>query len=122
MVTADEVRRFALSLPEAAERAHWGKPAFNVRNKIFAVIQEDGASLVVKTDKDDRMMLTAMDPQAFSVPASFSNLNYMLVNMRHVDFDELRGLLINGWRLVAPKRLIAEYEGREGHGEQHAGF
>lgn len=37
MVTADEVRSLALSLPGAEEHEHWGKPSFRVRNKIFAV-------------------------------------------------------------------------------------
>ncbi|KRF20055.1 hypothetical protein ASG93_31665 [Paenibacillus sp. Soil787] len=42
MVTADEIRSIALSLPETEEHDHWEKPSFRVRSKIYAVIQPDG--------------------------------------------------------------------------------
>ncbi|MCQ6557180.1 MmcQ/YjbR family DNA-binding protein [Paenibacillus mendelii] len=106
MMTAEEVRAFALSLPEAQEQEHWGKPSFRVGKKIFAVIQEDGLTLTVKTTAEDRMAYTTMDPLTFSIPASFSNLNYMVVQMNRIDPNELRDLLMLGWRLVAPKRLV----------------
>jgi hypothetical protein len=54
MVTTDEVRSLALSLPEAVEHDHWGKPSFRVQNKIFVVLQPDGVSLVIKTTKMEK--------------------------------------------------------------------
>jgi len=93
-------------LPEVEERDHWGKPSFRVRNKIFATIQEDGTSLILKTTQEDRMVYTEMDPTIFSVPSKYSNLNYMVVRMDLIDQLELRGLLIKGWSLVAPKSLV----------------
>lgn len=108
MITAEEVRNFALSLPEVQEQEHWGKASFRVRNKIFAVIQEDGKSLIVKASPDDRMAYTMMNPAIYSVPESYSKLNYMLVQMNLVDPEEMQALLIQGWRLVSPKRVIAQ--------------
>lgn len=108
MITAADLRLFALSLPEAEERSHWGKASFRVRNKLFAVIQEDEVSVIVKTTDDDRMAYTAMDPAIFSIPASHSSLNYMLVQMNLIDPEEMHGLLLQAWRLVAPKRLIEQ--------------
>ena len=44
MITADELRRAALSLPEAEERETWGPPTFRVRDKLFASLSGDGRS------------------------------------------------------------------------------
>lgn len=110
VVTADEARQVALSMPEAEEHDHWGKPSFRVRNKIFAVIQEDGVSLVVKCTRDDRAAYTTLDPDVYSVPTSFSNLNYMVVRMDLIPWEELQGIIIQAWRCVSPKRLIAAYD------------
>jgi hypothetical protein len=111
MVTTDEVRNLALSLPEAEEHEHWGKPAFRVRNKIFAVIQPDGVSLVIKTTKDDRVAYTTMAPEIFQLPDSFTNLAYMMVRIDRVDPEEFHVLLIRAWKLVSPKNLVKDYDG-----------
>ncbi|KIL35675.1 hypothetical protein SD71_12320 [Cohnella kolymensis] len=109
MITPEEVRNIALSFPEAVEVKHWDKPSFRVRNKIFAVIQPDRISLVIKTAPDDRAVYTMMDPDIYQMPAAFSNLNYMVVRMDRVEPAELHGLLIKAWRSVSPKRLITAF-------------
>jgi len=35
----------------------------------------------------------------------------MLVRLSSVRLDELRALLTEAWRLAAPKRLVAEFDG-----------
>lgn len=109
MVTAEQVRSWALSMPEAEEHEHWAKPSFRVRNKIFAVLQEDGVSLVLKTTMDDRTAFTTMAPDIFSMPGSFQNLAYVVVRMDRIAPSECRAMIIQAWRLVSPKRLVAAY-------------
>ncbi len=41
MVTVQELRRLALSLPETAEQDHRGIDSFRVRGKIFATVPDD---------------------------------------------------------------------------------
>jgi hypothetical protein len=110
MMSVEEVRSYAMSLPESEEIEHWGKPSFRIRNKIFAVIQEDGVSLVVKTAGEDRLIYTTMDPKVFSMPKSFSNLNYMIVKLDLVHPEEMRGLLLKAWSSIAPKKLVKEFK------------
>jgi hypothetical protein len=38
VVSVDQARRFALSLPEAVEQDHHGRPSFRVAGKIFATL------------------------------------------------------------------------------------
>ncbi|TVX98682.1 MmcQ/YjbR family DNA-binding protein [Cohnella terricola] len=109
MTTIESVRHFSLSLPESKEINHWGKPSFRVNNKIFAVIQDDGFTLTVKTVAEDRSMLTTLDPETFKVPDSFSNLNYMNINLTRVEEKELKGLILKAWSSIAPKKLVNKY-------------
>jgi len=109
VVTIDEVRILALSLPETEEVEHWGKPSFRVRNKIFAVIQLDGVSLVTKTTQDDRLAYTTMAPEVYRIPDSFSNLAFMNVRMDRIDSNEFRNLLTLAWSLVSPKKVVKAY-------------
>jgi hypothetical protein len=37
-MTADDARRLALSLPDAVEQDHHGRPSFRVKGKIFATL------------------------------------------------------------------------------------
>lgn len=109
MITSKEVRNYALSLPESKEKEHWGKASFRINDKIFAVMQEDGITLTVKTSEEERIAYTSMDPETFKIPDSFSNLNYMHVNMTRVERKELQRILLKAWSTVAPKRLVKKY-------------
>lgn len=73
MMTVEEVRAFAMSLPQAEETLHWGKASFRIKNKIFAVIQEDGVSLVVKTTGEDKMIYPTLDAEFSAFPHLFQN-------------------------------------------------
>ncbi|MDQ0874016.1 hypothetical protein QFZ77_002675 [Paenibacillus sp. V4I3] len=109
MVTADEIRSIALSFPETEEHDHWDKPSFHVRSKIFAVIQPDGVSLVIKTTKEDRVAYTTMDPDVYQMPESFQNLAFMIVRMDRIQRDECRNMLMLAWSLVAPKKVFKAF-------------
>lgn len=110
-ITVDEVRQLALSLPETEEKEHWGKPSFRVRGKVYAVIQEDYRSVVVKTTQDERLAKMTMEPDIYSLPDSFQNLNYMKVRIDRMPQDAFRAVLLRAWQLVVPKRVAASYDG-----------
>jgi hypothetical protein len=56
-VTSDEARRIALSLPEAAEQDHHGRPSFRIAGRIFATLwDEDHMNVMV----DEPGILTAV--------------------------------------------------------------
>jgi hypothetical protein len=109
MVTTDEVRSLALSLPETEEHDHWGKPSFRVQNKIYAVFQPDGVSIVVKTTKEERFTYLTMTPEIYRMPENFSNLAYMMVRMDRVEPKEFHDILTLAWSLVSPKKVVKAY-------------
>lgn len=106
-LTFDDVRQLALALPEVEEGKSYGTPAFKVRGKFLSRLKEDGETLVVRIDIDERDVLMAANPEAFYITDHYRGYPAMLVRMAAVDAEELRELLEEAWRLVAPKRLVA---------------
>jgi len=106
-LTFDDVRKLALALPEVEEGSSYGTPAFRVRKKFLSRLKEDGETLVVRIDFDERDILMAANPETFYITDHYRGYPAMLVRLATVDPDDLRELLEQAWRRVAPKRLIA---------------
>lgn len=109
-VTFRTVRQLVLALPGVEEGTSYGTPAFRVRGKFFARLREDGESLVIKIDKDEREILMRVRPEAFYITDHYRNYPSMLVWLPAVTVDELRELLEDAWRREAPKKLIAAHD------------
>jgi hypothetical protein len=108
MVTEDQFRRFALSLPQAEEKETWGEATFRVRDRMFASMSGRGAS--VKASLDDQAALLQADPETFSVPHYVGRYGWVAIDLDKVEPDMARRLLDNAWRRTAPKRVIAAYD------------
>jgi hypothetical protein len=79
---------------------------------MFARVKEDGESIVVRVDFLEREALTQEQPERFVVTDHYRDYPMVIVRLEAVDPDELRDLLIESWRRVAPKRLVAEFDAR----------
>jgi hypothetical protein len=106
-VTFDTVRQIAQTLPGAEESTSYGTPAFKVKGKLFARLHQDGESLVVGVDFEEREEMMSADPEKFYITDHYLNYPWMLVRMSKVRPDQLRDLLIGSWRRAAPKNLLA---------------
>ena len=106
MVTEDDVRRLALALPETAERPSYGTPGFRVKDKLFARIHQDGGVLVVWCAHElEKESLIVSEPEIFSTTAHYDGYPLVLVRMGAIGLDQLEALLLDAWRVRAPKRL-----------------
>ena len=110
MITADELRQAALSLPEAEERETWGHPTFRVRGKMFATLADDGGQASVKATRREQEALVAADPETFGVPAYVGRHGWVSIRLATADPVEVRELLEEAWRQTAPKRLVATFD------------
>ena len=106
-ITFETVRQLALALPGAEEGTSYGTPAFKVRGKLFVRLHQNGDSIVVRIDKSERAMRMSADPKACYITDHYLNYPLMLVRFSCVYLDDLRDLLEESWRRVAPKRLLA---------------
>jgi len=112
------LRKICLALPEAREQIAWGEPTFRVRKKLFAMYANAdnhhgrGRSAVwIKARAVNQHLLIVAHPDRFFVPPYVGPSGWVGVWLdRHVDWEELDGLLRAGYRLVAPQKLIAAIE------------
>ena len=105
-VTFETVRQIARILPGAEESTSYGTPAFKVKGKLFARQHQDGESLVIGVDFEEREEMMSAAPEKFYITDHYLKYPWMLVRMSKVRPDELRDLLIGSWRRAAPKDLV----------------
>jgi hypothetical protein len=110
MADADDLRRIALSLPEAEERETWGEATFRVRSRIFAMMSAHGQGATIKASPPEQALLLASDPETFAYAAYVGRFGWVRVNLPTIDEALLRALLTDAWRSVAPKRTVARFD------------
>ncbi|HWL68457.1 MAG TPA: MmcQ/YjbR family DNA-binding protein [Geminicoccus sp.] len=107
-MTPEDVRRLALAMPEAVERAHMGHPDFRVRNKIFAAMRPEERIAVVKLPPEHQRVLLDAEPSLFSPAAgAWGRRGWTRLRLDGCDEATLQDALWVAWRTVAPRRLVA---------------
>ena len=112
------LRKFALALPEAHEVEAWGEPTFRVKNKIFAMYAHannhhgGGRNAVwCKAAAINQRLMVEAAPDRFFVPPYVGPSGWIGVWLDgKVDWKELADLLRDGYRMTAPKKLLALVE------------
>ena len=108
MATFDDVRAIAMALPEAEEIVTWEVDVtFRVRKKIFAIGGEGSESVSIKATPATQAELIDRDPDTFRSSAYVGRYGWVTADLRRIDDDLLRTLIVEAWRLTAPKRLLA---------------
>src|SRR3954454_22308043 len=107
---AEELRAYALALPEAEERETWGHPTFRVRDKMFLTLADDGSAGTVKATLADQAELVAQDPQTWSVPADVGRDGGVVFVTARAEREDLEPLVLEAWRATAPKRLVKSFD------------
>jgi hypothetical protein len=113
-VTGAQWRKLACSLPEVEEKSHFEQPDFRVRNKIFAGLSRDGKQGTLKLTPEFQAMLIDAKPKVF-VPAAgaWGAKGWTRVVLANLDAGVVPELLLEAWRLVAPKTLVAAHAGQQ---------
>ena len=114
------LRKLCLALPEAHEQEAWGAPTFRVRNKMFAMFASakthHGAgrpAVWIKASADNQALMVRTAPDRFFVPPYVGPSGWTGVWLNgSPDWAELRELLTDGYRRVAPKKLLASLDQR----------
>ena len=111
MVTVDEVRALAKTLPRTTEALVHDRVKFRIGSIVYLAFSRDETVMGFAFPKEGREALVASEPDKFMMPST-SDLRYHWVHVRlaAIDADEMRELVIDAWRMVAPKRVVAAYE------------
>ncbi len=108
------LRRLCLALPEAHEVEAWGEPTFRVRNKMCATFASASShhgggrpAVWCKAAPGEQDVRVRMDADRYFVPPYVGPSGWIGIRLDgDVDWMSVRDMLEDGWRLVAPKRLL----------------
>ena len=110
MVTAEDVRAIALSLPRAYEALVRDRVKFRVGKIVFVSLSPDETVMGFGYPKEARDGLIAAEPEKFHLPVpSDLRYNWVRVWLAAIDQDELRELVEDSWRMTVPKKVWNEY-------------
>ena len=118
MATWETVRNILEDLPGTTFDPPDRMPAVRVNGKLVAYMPDTERSrpehfggddvLVIRTDFHEREALIQEDAETFAVTPHYRTYPGVLVRIAVVSDDQLRELLLDAWRMVAPKRLVRE--------------
>ena len=108
-MTPKQLEKIALSLPEATEQPHFERRSFRVGKKIFATMTADGTEAMVRVSPKEQIeALMETYPEVFFSYGGWTEKNGSLgVRLEKVNADLMRGLVLESWKHVAPKRALA---------------
>ena len=115
MVTVEQIREVALSLPRAYEAIVRDRVKFRVGQIVFVALSRDETTMGFGYPKEQREALIAGEPEKF-FPPSKADERYRWVQawLAALDEDEMRELVVDAWRMCVPKKVRAEYDLRSG--------
>lgn len=110
MVTGDDVRKFAATLPRAYEAFVRDRVKFRVGRIVFLSLSPDETVMGFGYPKEEREALVAGEPEKFFMPIQ-SDMRYHWVRvwLHAIDEDEMRELIVDAWRMCVPKKVWTQY-------------
>jgi hypothetical protein len=111
MVTEEDIRRVALSLPGSVEKPYNRLPSFRVRGALFLRIHELPDAFFIRcADLEDRDELLKAEQGTFFITPHYSGYPGVLVRLSRVGLGEMTELVTESWRVCAPRPMLTAYD------------
>jgi hypothetical protein len=101
----EQVRKFALGLPETNEQGHFGNPSFRVHGRIFATVP-DASHVNVMIHPFDVEAAVRAAPESCEELWWGKEIKGVRVSLAATAPAMVEELLRAAWRRKAPKRLL----------------
>jgi hypothetical protein len=112
MVTAQEVRDVALSLPRTEEHLIRDHIKFRVGKIVYVAISPDETVMGFGFPKEERAAMIAADPERYFLDRpSDARFNWIDTYLERLSRAEMREFVIDAWRMVVPERVAAAHLG-----------
>jgi hypothetical protein len=110
MITVEDVRELALSLPRVTEAYVHGRVKFRVGQIVWLAFSRDGTEMGFAFPKEWRQALVESEPEKYRLPGpSDLRFNWAVVRLAALETDEMEELVVDAWSLVVPKYVAAGY-------------
>ena len=110
MVTVDDVRRVARSLPRTTEHLIHDRVKFRVKQLVYVAFSRDEALMGFAFPKEERAALVESEPDKFFLPpAADLRFNWVEVRTAVLEVEEMTELVTDAWTMVVPKGVARDY-------------
>ena len=115
MSQIERIRTICLALPEATEKTAWGAPTFRVRDKMFAIFQDnhhnDGRiALWCNAPQGEQEMVLQMDSQKFFKPPYMGPRGWIALHLNVASDEDVAYYAKQAYKCIAPKKLIEQLD------------
>lgn len=114
----ERLREICSTLPEVSERPSHGSPAFFVRNTRTLCTLHDhhhgahGVAIWCAAPAGVQAQLVEAEPHRFFRPPYVGHRGWLGVRVDvDPDWDEIRAIIVDAYRMVAPKTLVRQLDG-----------
>jgi hypothetical protein len=116
MVTIEEVRAVASTLPRSSEALVRGRVKFRIGRIVYLSLSKDGSTMGFAFPKQLREALVESEPEKFSLPSEGDmRYHWAHVHLAAIDADEMRELVEDAWAFCVPMRVAEEYAALRGY-------
>ena len=110
MVSLEEIRSFALTLPRTTEALVRGRVKFRVGRIVYVALSRDETLMGFGFPREWRQSFVDSYPEKFMLPRpSDLRFNWMVVRLAAIDVAEMQELVLDAWTMVVPRRVAAGY-------------
>lgn len=108
VVTVEDVRALAVTLPRTSEHVIRDRLKFRVGAIVYVAFARDETTMGFGFPKDERDGLIAAESAKFFLPpASDLRFNWVCVRLAEIDSAEMEELVTEAWRMCVPKKVAA---------------
>ena len=112
MVTVDDVRALAMTLPRTSEHLIRDRVKFRVGQLVYLAFSRDESLLGFAFPKIERDALVAAEPDRFLLPKPGDlRYNWIVVRLDRIDAEQAREIVLDAWQMVVPKRVARAHLG-----------
>ena len=110
VVTVEDVREFARTLPRSTEGVVRGRLKLRVGRIVYVAFSRDETVMGFAFPREWRTALVESEPEKFMLPTG-GDLRYqwVLARMEALGAEEMREYVLDAWGMVVPKRVAEEY-------------
>ena len=111
MASFDDLRDFALTLPEVEAADHFGGPELKVRGKTFALLWAETGRAIMRLTKPHQELLFEARPEVFQ-PCKVATVHWAYVDLEQIDVAEVEALVLEAWEAISPKSVRIKRQAR----------
>ena len=113
VVTVEDVRRLALTLPRTTEHLIRDRVKFRVKQLVYVSFSRDETLMGFGFPKEERVALVEAEPDKFQMPSTADlRYNWVVARLAALDLDEMTELVTDAWAMCVPKFVREEYFAR----------